>query len=148
MLLPFCFASHLYVEHMFHENTSSSSAHRNTGTQCKSHTFSLHFWPKWTFNFSDHMSVRAAITNRQVIWFPGLIIILQRWSFQRGLDKGEDKVEPHWKVAVAASSVIHPRIPSREFQTARWKWAVDPTALELCSVSPLPIFPKGTHLTL
>lgn len=32
----------------------------------------------------------------------GLIFVLQRRPFRRGLDKGEDKVEPHWKVTVAA----------------------------------------------
>lgn len=32
----------------------------------------------------------------------GLIFVLQRRPYRRGLDKGEDKVEPHWKVTVAA----------------------------------------------
>ena len=76
---------------------------------------------------------------------PPTLFSLQGWSFQRGLDKGEDKVEPDWKVTVAASSVIHPRIPSRECQTARWKWAADLTTLDLRCVSPISVFQKHAH---
>lgn len=74
----------------------------------------------------------------------GLVFILQTWSLRRGLDKGEDKVEPDWKVAVAASSVIHPHIPSREYQTALVKMSCRPDSIR----SPLCVSAfclKNTH---
>ena len=57
-----------YVHHMFYGDIFPFAPTLWIPVRNANHTLSRTDWVE--FNFSNHMSIHAAVTNRQVIWFP------------------------------------------------------------------------------